>query len=160
LLASVLTPAVHAIPLEYSLSGVTFNDGGTASGYFIYDPTTQVSGQFDIFTTGGHHYIGSGFQVIPDFNLFGIYNSTGTELQLVTTQSAVTPGVYQLQPGHIGGLLNLLGSGETVAFPARLVTTGSLVVTAAPDGGQTITLLGFSFLLLVVFRRPLSSLGT
>ena len=39
--------------LLYTLSGVTFADGATASGFFNANPTTGVFGALDITTTNG-----------------------------------------------------------------------------------------------------------
>jgi len=64
LLASL---TAHAALVEWTLSGVTFTDGGTASGSFVYDATTQTETQFDITTTAGsalpgREYIDNGTQ--------------------------------------------------------------------------------------------------
>ena len=45
-------PAV-AIPVSWTLSGVTFDDGGTASGSFVYDADSDVFSAWSISTVGG-----------------------------------------------------------------------------------------------------------
>jgi hypothetical protein len=61
LLAS--SQAVHAIPVTYQLQDVTFTDGATASGSFIYDADTRSRGAFQVTTTDG---------VLPGFTYDGI----------------------------------------------------------------------------------------
>ncbi len=39
--------------ITWDLSGVTFDDGGTASGSFVYDASTNKYSSIDIITTSG-----------------------------------------------------------------------------------------------------------
>ncbi len=43
-----------AIPVTWTLSGMTFDDGGTASGYFIYDADTDTLSDSSISVAGGN----------------------------------------------------------------------------------------------------------
>ena len=59
--------------VTWDLSGVTFDDGGTASGSFVYDADTNTVNDIDIVTTagtafGGATYTGSdpAFGPFPD----------------------------------------------------------------------------------------------
>lgn len=45
--------AAQATPITYNLSGVTFTDGATASGSFVFDAVTHLSSSFSISTTPG-----------------------------------------------------------------------------------------------------------
>lgn len=45
--------SAQATPLTWNLSGVTFDDGATASGYFTWDAATSTAGAFSISTTAG-----------------------------------------------------------------------------------------------------------
>lgn len=55
--AGVVVPsAAMAVPIQWSLQGVTFNDGTTASGSFFYDADTQVYSDVDITTSSGNVY--------------------------------------------------------------------------------------------------------
>ena len=62
LLGFLLTAPVQAAAINWTLSGVTFDDGGTASGTFSTDETTGSLLSWDITTTagnfpfGGYHY--------------------------------------------------------------------------------------------------------
>ena len=44
--------SVQAAPRVWTLQGVTFDDGGTATGSFVYDIDTQTYSAIDIQTTG------------------------------------------------------------------------------------------------------------
>ena len=52
---ALLTAAVsaQAVPISYTLQGVTFTDGTTATGSFVFDATTRQSSAFDIDTQAG-----------------------------------------------------------------------------------------------------------
>ncbi len=53
---ALLEAAAHpaaAQELTYTLSGVTFADGATASGSFNFDLSTQTFGDYDMTTTNG-----------------------------------------------------------------------------------------------------------
>jgi hypothetical protein len=43
-----------AFPVTWTLSGVTFTDGGTASGYFVYDADTNTFSEGSISVAGGN----------------------------------------------------------------------------------------------------------
>lgn len=45
--------SAQATPVTWTLGGVTFEDGGTASGSFTWDATTSTAGAFNISTAGG-----------------------------------------------------------------------------------------------------------
>ncbi len=53
LIALSITASAYAAPQTFCLQGVTFNDGGTASGCFNYDPTTNLYSNVSISTTTG-----------------------------------------------------------------------------------------------------------
>ena len=46
------TPAM-AVPVTWDLSGVTFNDGGTASGSFVFNADTDSFVSWSITATAG-----------------------------------------------------------------------------------------------------------
>ena len=69
--------SADAAPLRWNLDGVTFPDGGSANGSFVYDADTGMYSDIGINTTagailGGATYldvVGSGtngFRVVPD----------------------------------------------------------------------------------------------
>lgn len=52
----VLPNTAMAVPIQWSLQGVNFNDGTTASGSFFYDADTQIYSDVDITTSSGNVY--------------------------------------------------------------------------------------------------------
>lgn len=124
-LACVAFPA-SAQNLQVTLKNVTFNDGATASGYFDYNPTTNVLSNFDINTTNGtsDNLLGStysssggteGLAYIKD-EAFYFYNNADSQMLFDAETDPITGiGTFQLVPGATNpnnpteGLLN---SGE------------------------------------------------
>jgi hypothetical protein len=53
LLTAIDSHQAEASLVQWTLSGVTFNDGGTASGSFDYDADIQAVSGFDVTTTAG-----------------------------------------------------------------------------------------------------------
>jgi hypothetical protein len=51
----------HATPIKWTLSGVTFNDGGTASGSFFFDAATNAFSSVSITTTPGTAFAGTSY---------------------------------------------------------------------------------------------------
>lgn len=157
--------------LVYTLSGVTFNDGATATGYFDFNPITQTFGSYDIATTEGVSDTLTGAHYIPfspnptgypdcafdaSFTFqsasglgFSPYNALG----LLTYQSVTGVGAFLLNPGTAGPNGSFDNSGEAVVkgsiladFGSRAIVTGSLIVTpaAVPEDSTTVS---FSLLL-------------
>lgn len=50
-LAGTLSSWAHAAPIMWTLTDVLFNDGGTATGSFVYDATTNAYSNISITTT-------------------------------------------------------------------------------------------------------------
>ena len=57
----VLTLSTPAHAILWTLSGVTFDDGGTASGSFDYDADTNTLSSINIVTTAGGTLAGAIF---------------------------------------------------------------------------------------------------
>lgn len=164
-LAALTVPApAKAQDLLFTLSGVTFDDGATAVGSFVYDPTTSIFGAFDITTTAGNTGLagaryssssGSAFLAAPDFYAF----SDGGFLALVSPSSSTGPGTYALAPGNVVDPNSFGGSGEFVP-QARGITAGSLIVTnaaAAPEPGTIALLLTAGVPVVGIVRRRLKN---
>lgn len=152
----------------YTLSGVTFADGGTASGSFVYDPalgggfgsSTPLS-SFNITTTkgttgsfAGYQYGGgslgtaylletghlghNGSFVFNNLSLSG--NGSGLYL---APGALVAPGEYALIAGFDDPNLGASGSSENTGFPSttRQITGGFLIETpaAVPEASTTVS---------------------
>jgi hypothetical protein len=158
------------------LEGVTFSDGGTASGYFTLNTYGYLDAA-DIITTPGTSSLGvslpgftydlAGGGVPPGpapFDSVFYFNSTVDDFSLIlSAQNVVTEGVDPLILGS--------GSGDTLAgsyeyctenptvcagadyLDGRLVTTGFLY---APEPA-TLSLLGLGAVVVPLLRRRRSS---
>lgn len=60
-LLSLGTISAHATPITWTLAGVTFDDGGTAAGSFVFDADTSSYTDVDITTTAGFASPGTQF---------------------------------------------------------------------------------------------------
>ena len=168
-------PVASATPFLYSLSGVTFEDGATASGYFVYDPTSGIISSYNISTSdgltglnGSHYLFGAGYNYVFN-NGFGFGTDNPSFIFLETFTFAGAPGTYHLFPGHVTGVATFGHSGEFTPDPsnlkwgvaARAIVLGSLVVTplSVPEAGQSAALLGLGLLGLVLFHRSIRHAG-
>ena len=160
----------NAVPLRFTLTGLTFNDGATASGFFILNPSTMTFGAFDITTTTSGSNTGSTYSSMagtgtfylssPDAFIFDNFGIDDHYLSLAYSGHITGPGMYALTPGTPNGPGSFLDSGEYVnadfsSINYRLVTTGFLTVTAlsVPETGGTLLSLsiGVAVLGLVQF---------
>lgn len=134
--------SARAIPVEWTLAGVTFDDGGTASGSFTFNAASNSILDFNINVSGGNTGIhpalvfqpsaGTGF-VLPNSNpldtLFFNHNVSGRQFR-ITPLAALTDagGLVQIDLATaFGGS----GSADTFNFsPARLINAGSLTGAA------------------------------
>lgn len=134
-----------AVPVVWTVSGVTFDDGGTASGQFTFDPDTKTFGHFSISVAGGN--LGN-FPAIT----YAQTNASAFEDNLSNPQDSV---LFELNDGsqrtlRMTPVSALSNSGGTVALnlntsggnsggvecfncgPARTITAGSLVGVPPP----------------------------
>jgi len=172
-----------AAPILWTLSGVTFGDGSTASGSFLYDSDTQGLTSFDVITTPTSHDCGPGFppgcQVFTPNDLPGHHylDLTGFFPPYPANGFAVADppsgGSYAGNPfigfafasslSNAGGSIALLTvSGEGFCLDAgcnlasykRFVTAGSVVGTPAPvPEPATFALLGTGLAAVIRRRR-------
>lgn len=125
-----------AVPVRWTLSGVTFTDGGTASGSFVYDAATNTYSSVNIVTTAGSVitsgatliYVSPG--VVPTSTVFlaGASNAadlTGTRAFALSFGAALS---------NAGGTVAFSGQEASCsnatcaapAAPARFTTAGSV----------------------------------
>lgn len=136
----------HAVPITWTLSGVTFDDGGTASGSFVFDADTSAYSAISIDTTAGSvlttstsysdlhpFFIGSSFQALILADAVPV--ALGVRLlQLPFTAPLTNAGGTVA----LGGLLNF-GEGVCGGSPCsnvsaslgfRNITGGTLVASS------------------------------
>lgn len=137
----LLSGSADAVPVVWQLNGVTFADGGTASGSFVYDASTNTYGSVNITTTPGTTittgatllYVSPGFAPSSTAFLAGASNApnlTGTRAFFLVFASPLS---------NAGGLVSLAGSQEascanatcsSPVAPTRFTNAGSLNGTA------------------------------
>ena len=147
-----LARSSHAVPMLFTLTDVTFNDGATATGSFAFNPTSGNFGTFLITTTTSVSNTGSTYSSLagtstfylasPDAFLFDNFSIDSHYLVFSFSGHITDPGVYALDLGVPNGPDSFLGSGEFVdaLLDYRLVTSGFLTVTVpgVPETGGTL----------------------
>lgn len=138
-LALLFATRVFAVPIIWTLNGVTFDDGGMATGSFDFDADTSTLLNWDISVSGGNtgsfpaltystanasssYYVGMGNSTHTiQFNL----SSSNREVRLTPVSDLTNAGgTVALDLATAGG-----GSGGVECFncsPFRLINAGSL----------------------------------
>jgi hypothetical protein len=159
--------------ITWTLSGVTFDDGGTASGSFVYDALTNTYSSIDITTTLGSTFPGATYTGLVDSS-FTLPSDTGLILGAPDFLGPIFQLIFQDHLTNSGGtvfLMNgafdpiaveLTGSGEFTCEPPdcssftpdppRLVTGGTVSgvpATAVPEP-SALSLLSMGLVALLV----------
>jgi hypothetical protein len=158
-----MPPTASADAVTWNLVGVTFNDGGTASGSFVFDANTNTVSSVNITTTAGtafggatYKFVDPGFSptptvfvVVPDASLSDF---TGTPNFVPVFDTALT------NSGGTVGLQVLPSTGAAIESPCgdagctfahivyRYATAGEVVSAPEPSA---FFLLGTGFVALV-----------
>src|SRR5215831_19630367 len=159
-----LARSSHAMPMLFTLTGVTLNDGATATGSFVFNPTTGNFGTFLITTTTSVSNTGSTYSSLagtstfylasPDAFIFDNFSIDSHYLVFAFSGHITGPGMYALDLGVPNGPDSFLGSGEFVdaLLDYRLVTGGFLTVTGVPEAGGTLLSLVIGIISLFGFH--------
>ena len=84
-LAVSLAPVAHAAALTWTLQNVVFDDGGTASGSFVFDADTNTYSAINVTTTDGSVLGGSVYQ-------FANFEAGTLDADSVLLVAAANPG--------------------------------------------------------------------
>ena len=165
-----LARSTSAVPLLFTLTGVTFNDGATASGSFIFDPDTEMFGAFNIATTDSLSYMGATYSSsnasiagFPDSggspDVFTFDNNIDHYLQFLYSGHITAPGIYALQPGSDSGQGYPVDAFEYVDNSNyRIMTGGFFTVTglaSVPETGGTSLSLTIGLMAIAGFKLSL-----
>ncbi len=105
IVAGAIAPTVSADDVTWTLSDVTFTDGGTASGSFVYDADTDTVSSVDIVTTSGTAFGGATYTAVDPG-----YGPYADEIVFVTDSLAVYTGAPALDLGFLSDLTDAGGT--------------------------------------------------
>ena len=140
-LSLVCSSGAYAFPVTWTLSGVTFSDGGTATGTLVYDADTNSLSSWSVSVAGGNTGLFPPITYDPS-TANGVYdtgNPTTIGFLLLinsSTRALRLPGVSTLSDAGGTVAINLASGFQGECFncsPYRGFTAGNLVGTAAPN---------------------------
>jgi hypothetical protein len=159
-----------AAPVLWTFSGVTFSDGGTATGSFIYNADTNTYSSVHVITSGGTNpgatYITATSGATAD--LIALVTATagdltGTPLVIFVANAPLSNagGTRTLIPNFVEGTCNTAAC--LSGTPLRSLTAGTLTASAAPTATvpavSPVALALLLLLLSVMVWRLLRSAG-
>ena len=137
-------PSALASPLLWTIGSATLNDGGTASGSFVYDADTDTFSSINLVTTAGSTLSGSVFQ--------NRYFTNASHLVFLDSASLNLTGVsyldlyIQTPLTNAGGTVNISPAFEGKCADAgcnsslsRIFNEGATFVASAVGGPETQT---------------------
>ncbi len=142
--------------ITWNLSGVTFDDGGAASGSFVYDAPTNTFSAIDITTTPGSAFAGATYTALS-----GAFGSSSTGMLLGSSGDLTDTALLFLMFGddltNLGGTVSLIGIGEGTCdnsdcsdnTEVRSITAGSVVGAVATPEPSTFLLVGMGLVALL-----------
>lgn len=148
--------------ITWTLSGLTFDDGGTASGSFNYDAVTNTYSAINVTTTTGTTLTGATYTSLSDLAsssdtglLFGAssVDLTGISLLMLLFDAPLTNsgGIVQvalLPPND--GIEAICTSSDCSTFSSRSVTGGEVIGTVVTPEPPAISLLSIGLIVLLV----------
>ncbi len=140
----VVATSSMAVPILWTLSGAGFDDGGTATGSFVYDAPSNTYSAIDITTTASPSFGGAAYHAVsphfgaPSSNNVNVAPSaflpdyTGVSAFLLSYSSALTDLGGTVGLGGLGTILEMMCNTANCSSASGLreLTSGSLVATA------------------------------
>jgi len=143
-LLAICVAQAAAVPITWVLSGVTFSDGGTATGSFAYDADTNVYSFVNVTTTNGSARTGATYHFVCGQDVptcIGVNPATSAIYLNLTSNAANQTGLPAFSMIFTPALSNTVGV-RTISFglegncsnaacanatpPTRLVSVGTV----------------------------------
>jgi hypothetical protein len=139
-LLAVCVGGANAFPVTWTLNGVTFADGGTASGSFIYDADNNTFSTWSVSVAGGDTQTFPPVTYDNSTSSASYFTNAPTDIGALFTLNASNrgirlPGTSALSDAGGTMAVNIAGGGAAECFncsPFRQYTGGTLTGTAAP----------------------------
>jgi hypothetical protein len=147
--------SISAAPITYALVGVTFDDGGTASGSFTFDPATNTFSDVNITTTTGSARSGAVYQFVcgQDVpNCTGVAPNSTQVLNLTSTAADQTglpglalffTGVGGVPPAGLGASTKIDISNSSLSVGAGQEASCLDAACSQPTNPSRVTVAGF-----------------
>lgn len=151
--------AAQATLITWTLKDVAFDDGGTAAGFFEYNPMAQTLGNFNIGVSGGDTSLFPSFTYTPTSAPLPAWDGAGLFFLFGTPEGRqIRFGVAAPLPATGGtvalDLTNMFASECYNCAPFRSFTGGSLVGGAVPEPESwAMLIIGFGLTGALLRRR-------
>ena len=150
----------HAAPLTWHLQGVTFADGGTASGSFVFDADSTAYSNINMVTTAGSSLPGATYSIlyVAFPNALIALQTAGapqgsTALQFLFASNLTNAGGTVNIHLSSNGFEGTCDASQICASNFRLVTAGAVTAANAVPEPATAALLPAALLALAISRR-------
>ena len=136
--ALIFSGSIHAAPVTWTIDSLLFDDGGTGSGTFSYDASTNAYSNIDILTTAGSDFGGASYSSV---NPYGPNGAEYLVTMIVPLAGAPALALSFAAPlTHAGGLITIGGGGEAIcgdecAIPVsglRNISSGQISAVPVP----------------------------
>lgn len=129
--------SAHAGPITWHLNSVMFNDGGSESGYFVYDMATQAFADWDVTSQAGG--LTSGFLYGPNTSV-ALANTGTCAIDFVADGNASQFLCLNPESALIAGATPALSSSSFESYPGgvRMVVSGGVIDDPPPGAGDSV----------------------
>lgn len=156
IVAVFFSAVVTAMPVAWTIDSLIFDDGGTGSGTFTYDASTNTYSNIDIVTTPGTEFNGAHYG-----SVIAAAPNDSDYLAVMIYPAESLPALelaFTIQLTNAGGVIAISGLGESIcgqeceypAFELRGISSGQISAIPVPAAAW---LFGSALAALGWFRR-------